>query len=136
MALPTPSEAAQAWAQRLASSTDKISRGVAGVTTAPGQAAARQKGVWQQNTASAADKWARNVAAIPLADWQTAMTSKGVQRVASGAQAAQPKMEAFMGQLLPHIQAGLGSLPARGTLDQNIGRMTQWVQHMAKFQRR
>lgn len=136
MALPTPQEAAANWAQRLAGSTDRIQRGVQGVTTAPGQSAARQKAVWQQNTAAAADKWASRVAQVPLADWQQAMATKGVQRVAGGAQAAQPKMEQFMGQLLPHINAGLGALPARGNLDQNIGRMTSWVRHMANFQRR
>lgn len=136
MALPTAQEAAAAWAQRLAASTDRITRGVAGVTTAPGQAAARQKAVWAQNVQASQDKWASRVAAVPLADWQQAMTQKGVQRVASGAQAAQPKMEAFMSQLLPHINSGLGALPPRGTLDQNIGRMTNWVRHMANFQRR
>lgn len=136
MAVPTPQEAAANWAQRLASSTDRINRGVQAVTTAPGQAAARQKEVWAQNVASSKDKWASRVAAVPLADWQQAMTQKGVQRVASGAQAAQPKMEAFMSQLLPYIASGQGALPARGTLDQNIGRMTQWVRHMANFQRR
>lgn len=136
MALPTAQEAAQAWAQRLAGSTDRIARGVSQVSTAPGQAAARQKAVYAQNTAAAVDKWASRVAAVPLQDWQQAMTTKGVQRVATGATAAQPKMEAFMSQLLPYVQSGLGSLPARGNLDQNINRMTAWARHMANFQRR
>ena len=136
MAVPTAQEAAQAWAQRLAGSTDRIQRGVQAVSTAPGQSAARQKAVWQQNTAAAADKWAARTASVPLADWQQAMISKGAPRIASGAQAAQPKMEQFMSQLLPHIQSGLGALPARGNLDQNINRMTAWARHMANFQRR
>lgn len=136
MAVPTPQEAAAAWAQRLAASTDRITRGVQNVTTAPGQAAARQKDVWAQNVANSRDKWASRVAAVSLPDWQQAMVQKGVQRVAGGAQAAQPKMEAFMGQLLPYISSGLGTLPARGNLDQNIGRMTAWARHMANFQRR
>lgn len=136
MAVPTPQEAAQAWAQRLAGSTDRITRGVQAVTTAPGQAAARQKQVWAQNVAASQDKWASRVAAVPLADWQQAMVQKGVSRVAGGAQAAQPKMEQFMSQLLPYINSGLSSLPARGNLDQNIGRMTAWARHMAGFQRR
>jgi hypothetical protein len=136
MALPTAQEAAQAWAQRLAGSTDRINRGVAGVTTAPGQAAARQKEVWAQNVAQSKDKWAQRVASVPLADWQQAMATKGVQRVASGATAAQPKMEAFMSQLLPHINSGLGALPARGGLDANINRMVSWTRHMAAFSRR
>lgn len=131
----TPDEAAQAWAQRLAGSTDRIQRGVQSVTTAPGQAAARQKAVWAQNTQAAQDKWARNSAAVPLSDWQQATIEKGVQRIAAGATAAQPKMAAFMGKLLPHIDSVRGSLPARGNLDQNIARMTAFTRGMAKFQK-
>jgi hypothetical protein len=64
------------------------------------------------------------------------MVTKGAPRVASGAQAAQPKMAAFMGQLLPYIESARTSLPARGTLDQNIARMTAFTMAMSKFQRR
>jgi len=136
MALPTPEEAAQAWAQRLAGSTDRIQRGVQAVTTSPGQAAARQKAVYQQNTAAAVDKWAQRVAAVPLQSWQQAMLDKGAPRIAQGAQAAQPKMAEFMGQLLPHIASQVAALPPRGGLDQNITRMTSFVRGMSKFQRR
>lgn len=136
MATMTPEQIAAQWASRLAGSGQRITDGVNAVTTAPGQAAARQKGVWQQNTTAAADKWAARVASVPLGDWQQAMTSKGVQRIGAGAQAAQPKFATFMGQLLPHIAQVKGTLPPRGNLDQNIARMTTFVQGMAKFQRR
>lgn len=136
MAIPTAAQSAAAWASRLAGSTERINQGVQSVTTAPGQAAARQKAVWAQNVAAAQDKWAARTAAVSLGEWQQAMTSKGVPRVASGAQAAQPKFEQFMVQLLPHINATVSGLPARGTLDQNINRMTQFVRGMATFQRR
>lgn len=136
MATPTPDQAAAAWAQRLASSTDRIQQGVQGVTTAPGQAAARQKAVWASQVAASQDKWASRVAAVSLPDWQQSMIQKGVPRVASGAQAAQPKFAAFMTQLLPHIAATTASLPPRGTLDQNINRMTQFVRGMSTFTRR
>jgi hypothetical protein len=136
MALPTPDEAAANWAQKLAASTDRINRGVQAVTVAPGQAAARQKDVWANNVAQSRDKWASRVGSVTLPEWQQAMSQKGVQRIASGAQAAQPKMAAAMAQILPHIASGVGALPARGTLDQNIARMTQFVRHMSNFQRR
>jgi len=136
MAGQTPDQIAAAWSSRLAGSTQKIKDGVASVTVAPGQAAARQKSVWQQNTSAAADKWAQRTAAVPLADWQTAMSEKGAQRVASGAAAAQPKFAAFMGQLLPHIASVKGTLPARGGLDQNIQRMVAFTTGMSKFSKR
>lgn len=132
----TPEQIAAQWASRLAGSTQRITDGVNAVTTAPGQAAARQKGVWAQNVAASQDKWAARVAAVPLSDWQQSMATKGVQRIATGAAAAQPKFATFMGQLLPHIASVKGTLPPRGNLDQNIARMTTFVQGMAKFQRR
>lgn len=130
-----PQTIAQDWANRLASSTDKIKAGVQSVTVAPGQAAARQKQVYLQNVQAAADKWARNVASVSLSDWQNAMVNKGVQRVATGAQAAQDKFANFMGKLIPYIQSGQRQLPQRGNLDQNIARMTQWVRYMSNFSR-
>lgn len=136
MANVTPDQAAAQWASRLAQSGDKIRQGVQSVTTSPGQAAARQKGAYVQNVQAAADKWASRVASVTTADWQQATIEKGLPRIASGAQAAQPKFAAFMGQLLPHIAAGQGSLPARGNLEQNIARMTAWTRHMAAFKRR
>lgn len=128
-----PSAVAQKWAQNLSQSTTSITDGVNGVTVAPGQAAARQKNVWVNNTQAAANKWATNVAAVPLSDWQTAMIEKGVPRIASGATAAQPKMQQFMSKLLPYIQSGQNTLPARGDLNANIARMTAWVTYMSKF---
>ncbi len=136
MALPSPEEAAAAWASRLAGSTDRITRGVQSVTTAPGQAAARQKAAYTQGVAASVDKWAARVASVPLGEWQASMIEKGAPRIASGAAAAQPKMAAFMAQLLPHIATQVAALPARGGLDQNINRMGQFVRGMAKFQRR
>jgi hypothetical protein len=136
MAKVTPDEAAANWAQKLAGAGDRITRGVQSVTTSPGQAAARQKAAYTQNVAAAADKWASRVASVSVGDWQQAVIEKGVPRIAAGAQAAQPKMAQFMGQILPHIDSVKGSLPARGNLDQNIARMTAFTRGMAKFQRR
>lgn len=131
----TPDAAAQAWAQRLAASTQKITDGINAVTVAPGQAAARQADVWVQNTTASRDKWRTNVAGVSLQEWQQAAIGKGVQRIGPGAQAAVGKFASFMGQLLPHIERVRGSLPARGTFDQNLARMVQFSQGMHQFKR-
>ena len=131
----TPDQIAARWAQGLSGATQKIADGVNAVTVAPGQAAARQKTVWAQNTAAAADKWAQRTAAVDLPSWQQAMIQKGAPRIATGAAAAQPKFASFMTQLLPHIQSVKSQLPARGNLDQNIARMTQFVRGMSQFKR-
>lgn len=133
MATKDPNAVAQKWATNLANSTASITAGVESVTVAPGQAAARQKTVWAQNVAAAQDKWAANVAKVSTQEWQAAMTTKAIPRIATGAQAAQPKMATFMQKLLP-FQANLkSSLPARGTPQQNIQRMLTFVQGMMNF---
>jgi len=133
MATPTPDQVAAKWSQNLSGATQRIQQGVESVTVSPGQAAARQKAAWAQNVVAAQDKWASRVASVTLQDWQQAFVSKGIPRIASGAQAAQPKFQAFMSNLLPYIQRGVQSLPARGNLDQNIARLTAFVRHMANF---
>lgn len=128
-----PAAAAARWAQNLAQAGDKIREGVAAVQVAPGVLAARQADTWANNTAAAKGKFARNVQRVQLGDWQRSMTEKGINRIASGAQDAMPKMQAFLQAFLPHVEAGVRSLPPRGGLEQNINRMTAMVRHNAKF---
>jgi hypothetical protein len=133
MATKDPSQVAAKWANNLSNATTAITDGVNAVTVAPGQAAARQKEVWVQNVTASKDKWASRTAAVPLTSWQQDMITKGVPRIAQGAQGAQDKMAAFMGKALPYIAAQVQALPPRGTLEQNLNRMTQFVRGMAKF---
>lgn len=133
MSTLTAEQIAANWAANLANATQKIQAGVQGVTVAPGQAAARQKAVYLARVQARADYWAQRTAAVTLSEWQADMISKGIPRIATGAQAATTKFATFMGRLLPYINSGVKQLPARGTLDQNITRVTQWVRYMAQF---
>lgn len=134
MTAQSPQQIAQQWAQRLGASGDRMTAGVNAVTVAPGMAAAKQKAVYLANVQANADKWARNVGAVTLQDWQNAFVTKAIPRIASGATAAQPKMEAFMTKLLPFQQNALQSLPPRGTYEQNKNRATSWMDKMHAFQ--
>lgn len=119
-----PSTVAAKWAANLsqAATSGAITAGIQGVTVAPGQAAARQKDVWAQNVAQAKDRWAANTAAVSLQQWQADAVQKGVPRIATGATAAEPKMQAFMNKLLPFVNSTKGNLPPRGTFAQNLQR--------------
>lgn len=130
----TPDQIAQKWATNLAGATETIKAGIQAVSVAPGQAAARQAQAYINGVQAAQQKWQRNVSSVSLAEWQQATIDKGVNRIATGAQAAQPKMQSFLVKLLPYQQNLKGSLPARGGLEANIARMDAWVRGMAKFQ--
>ena len=123
-----PTASASKWQSRLAASTSDgtFDRGVAAVTVAPGQAAARQADVWATNTVAAKSTWQKNVQ-VPLPEWQQAMTTKGKDRIASGAQQAEPKMQAFLTKLAPVIQNAKSSLPPRGTYEQNKTRAAKMM---------
>ena len=132
-----PSTVAQRWATRLSGATAEITAGVNAVQQAPGIAAARQKDVWVQNVAAARDKWATRVASVTKEQWQTAMLNKGVPRIATGSQAAIPKMQDFLTQFLPYVERGaaqVNQMP-RGTVEQGIARAVAQIRHNAAFKR-
>jgi len=133
MAMPTPQEAAARWVQNTGGATQRYTDGVNAVTVSPGQAAARQADLWAANVAAAKAKFAANSAKVSLDQWKTATVNKGAQRLASGVQAAQGNYEAALGKLLPYISSAVSSLPQRGNLEANIGRMTSFVRKMAQY---
>lgn len=128
--LDNPTQAAANWASRLGAATQAYTDGVNSVTVAPGQLAAAAKNLWLQNTQAAVNRFAANSAAVQLPMWQQAAVQKGAPRLASGASAAQPKMEQVFGKLFPAIRNAVQALPARGTIDQNIERSRQFALKM------
>lgn len=129
----TPQDAAAAWVSGLSSKTTKMENSARAVTVAPGTLAARQKAVWLANLQASAGRWEQNVQRVSAQQWADAYVTKGIPRIASGAQAAQAKMEAAMAQLLPHIERVRASLPPRGTYEQNKARANAMMDGMHGF---
>ena len=129
-------DVAQKWATNLSNATTSITNGVNAVSTAPGQLAAAQANKWITRLQASQAKWARNVSAVSLADWKNAMINKGIPRIATGAQAAQPKFQAFMTQFLTYLDAGKGSIDAMptDTLAQASAKMVAQMNYNAQFQ--
>jgi hypothetical protein len=138
MALNAQDVAAK-WSRNLAGATQSIKDGVMAVQTAPTQMAAARADAFVQGVQQsvASGKWQAGLNRVSLSDWQQQMINKGINRIATGAQGAQPKFAAFMGQLLPYIDNGKRTLAAtpRGDLGTNIQRMVNWVQYMSQFRR-
>lgn len=137
MARTTPQAAAEKWASRLSGATQQIQAGVQAVTVAPGQKAAAASQLWLQRVQASQAKWARNVGAVTLADWQDAMLNKGVGRIASGATAAVPKMQAFMTEFLSYLDAGKSRIDAmpKGDINASIARAAAQIQYNSQFKR-
>lgn len=133
MPMPSATDAAANWAQRFGASGDRWQAGVQGVTVAPGQLAARAKALYAQNTAAAVDRFAANSARVTRESWIEQTVSKGRPRLASGAQAAQPKMEQVFAKLFPFIAGVVNSLPPRGDLEANINRAAMFARGMNKY---
>lgn len=134
-AMPSAATVAAKWNTAMQGASSAYTAGVQSVTEAPGQAAAAAAPLWAQNTVAAQPKFAANSAAVTLASWQSSAVNKGAPRLASGAAAAQPKYQTAMTGVLQQISQVVGSLPARGTLDQNIARSVAFQRGMAAYKK-
>lgn len=140
MAKLSPTDAAAKWSNRLSNSTQDIANGINAVTVAPGQKAAAKSAKMKANLNAAIDsgKWAQRVSGVTLQQWKDAAINKGVPRIAGGAQAAQPKMTAFLSQLFPYqdsLKSSLASMPDVTPTD-NENRMLTWMRGMSKFKQK
>lgn len=124
----TAAEAAQAWSQGFAGASTKYTAGINAVTVAPGQLAAANKNAYLANVQASANIWASKVAAVDLGTWKNAATTVGAARLATGATKGMPKMQSFMNNFLPALSGIVGSLPQRGTFEQNLNRFAQYAQ--------
>ncbi len=135
-----PTTISAAWARNLGAATQKITAGVQSVTVAPTQIAAQRADAYLQGVQASVQsgKYQAGLQRVTLADWQQSMVQKGIPRIASGATAAQPKMEAFLTSFLPYVEAGqrqLQSMP-RGTLQDNINRAVFMMQYNAAYKKK
>lgn len=132
-----PNVIAQKMVTRAAQAQPDYIAGVKAVTDSPTALAAKSldKAAAKYLEAIQSGKTARKLNAVTLADWQTATVNKGGQRFAQGVQAALPKIQKFMAQLLPYQDSYLPALRAMPstTLADGIQRMIVNAQKMADF---
>lgn len=137
MAHRDPAFVTDKWANNLGAATDSIKAGVQAVSVSPMEKAAAKADDWANGVMRSKDKFQRGLRRVSLADWQTATIEKGVPRVSSGAQAAKPKMQAFMTEFLPHVDRIAQQVRAmpKGGLDNGIARATAQIRGNATFRR-
>lgn len=135
----TPQQVAEKWQRNLSASGQDIQNGVNEVRINPAQQAVAQQAKMRANVLAAIDsgKWADGLNRVTLDSWKRAMLQKGLPRITAGATEAQPKVQAFMTQLLPYqatLSAQVEAMPDL-TLQDSINRMVAWVNGMAQFRR-
>lgn len=139
MAMASAAEVAANWAAGLSNASQKITAGIQRVSENPAAKAAAAAGLWQQRVSDsrAQEKYVRGLNRTSLQSWKDATIKKGVSRIAQGAREAQPKMQAFMQEFLPHVaqvQAQVNSIP-KGDLAASRARMLANMDGMAAFRR-
>jgi hypothetical protein len=137
--MQTPAQVAAKFASNLGSATTSIQNGVQAVTQSPTAAAANAVTKWQQKMAqpSTASKFVAGLNGVSLQSWQSAMINKGLPRIASGAQAAIPKMTAFYNDFLPFVagvQAKVKAMPSL-TLTDSANRMLANMNAIAAYKK-
>ena len=140
MAKLTPEQFAEKHNRRTKAALEDMKAGIENVTVAPTEKAAAKQEKMRQRLLEALEsgKWANGLKRVSLEEWKQKMIELGLNRVASGLDANKKKVEEFAAQLLPHIEAGqklIEKMPDV-TLEDSINRMTAFIRHMSKFQRK
>ena len=134
----TGSDSAEKWRRNISAAGESVRLGVQQVTEAPALAAVRNQDAMRANLIAAIDdgKWARRLAGVSLEEWQRKTIDIGIPRIAAGATAAQPKVEAALNQIIAHADRGIDAIKGMPnvTLEDRINRMVTFVRHMADLE--
>jgi len=88
------SNISKAYVQGVTNNLQKYKDGITSVNTSPGQLAAQQSSKWLANLSASQGKWETSMNNLSLQSWQNATLAKS-SRLATGAQAAAPKIDAY-----------------------------------------
>jgi hypothetical protein len=129
-----PTTAAADWATGMNNATDKITRGIARVTTSPGTLAAAKADKWLNNVTAAKAKFQNNVGKVTLQSWQSSATA-AVSRVGQGATMKQAKFASAITPVFTYMAGVLAQIDAMPdtTLDQRIAKSAAFQRQMALY---
>lgn len=126
------------WASKYGASAEQYKAGIMAVQGNPAQKAIAAKDRWIQalNEAAADGRYEAGLADVTEAGWKQACVEKGAANMAAAARMGAAKVERHEREFGPVRDAIVAGLPARGTLDQNVERLTQFVRQMAATRKR
>lgn len=135
----SPDKAAERWQQGMQGAGQKYTEGIQGTTENPMEKAAQNQAGYVNGVMEAANsgKWAAGLRRVSLQQWKDQAIKVGAQRLATGAIAARPKMQAFLAQFLPHLESGVArvrSMPA-SNYEERKQRAVAMMDHNHSFRR-
>jgi hypothetical protein len=134
----TPNALASKWASKTAASVEQYKSGINAVSGNPAQKAIQAKELWiaRLNEAAADGRYEAGLSKVTEQSWKQSCTDKGAANIAAGARLGATKVERHEKEFGPVRDGIVASLPARGTLDQNLERMNQMARGMAATRKR
>lgn len=128
---------AQTWVTKMGQSVDKYKSGVQGLTVNPMEkaAAAADKMLAGVQDAVQSGRWAGSLRKKSFADWKQQTASTGGDRLASGARAAQGKMQAHLTAWLPvaeQIKQEAAGMPSGG-IEDSIAKVRMAITRAKQF---
>jgi hypothetical protein len=130
---------ADKWVQRTSAATQAYIDGINAVQINPMEMAANNAAGYLSGVqaAVASGKWQNGLKRVSKAQWQSKCVQLGAQRLASGAQAAKPKMQSFLDQFLPFLQNNISQVKAmdKSTYEARKARMLAMADLNHQFKR-
>ena len=139
MAQKSPQQVTDKLIRNLSNATQSIREGIQAVQESPMEAAAAQQQLFKAQLNKSIDdgKWADGLRRVSLQEWKDQTLNKGVDRIATGVQAAKPKILEFMTAWLPYEEEGkriIAAMP-KGTLADSIARSSAMITYNSNFKR-
>lgn len=114
---------------------EKYKQGIGRVVDNPMAKAAQKKDKAVANYTRSADRMAAKLLATPMERWKNNATTTGAERLVSGAKKARPKLQAYISEYGPQIQAlrdRVDAMPSDSDADKEQ-RMLEWTRGMRQI---
>jgi hypothetical protein len=137
MAKMTAQQAAAKWNRNFTAAADAMKQGVMAVTDNPAQKAIAAKDRYIAGVQRAYNdgSYERGLSTVTLSSWRQAYIDKGIPNAAVGARVGMAKYQSHEQEFGPTRDAIISALPPRGTDQENINRMVQFVTQMRQAAR-
>ena len=130
----TAQQAAEKWKRRMQTAGEDYAMGVRAVTESPTAAAAAAAPKYAAGVQRSVDegRFQRGLEKVSLQEWKDKSIEKGQARLASGAAAAEAKVQDTMGKIMTNVDEVLAIVERMptDTPEQRMQRALVWMQEM------